>query len=191
VARERKFNTVDLFQAAKQLLLEYGYDGFTFSLLADRMDVSRAALYKYYENKEELITDFMIYEMEQFLLELKEIEKLNGFDRQFDFLMDFIFTKTEVHHLIKAALQVIEKLEQTNINKEKLKKLPLEMYHYLNAFILKGKEEGKLKSHIPDSLIVGFILQTVAIPNHFGIPHQEWLNSIKEIIRQGMFSNDN
>jgi TetR/AcrR family transcriptional regulator, repressor of fatR-cypB operon len=189
VARERKFNTVDLFQAAKQLLLEYGYDGFTFSLLADRMDVSRAALYKYYENKEELITDFMIYEMEQFLHELKEIEKLNGFDQQFDFLMDFIFTKTEIHHLIKAALHVLAKLEQTNINKEKLEKLPLEMYRYLNTFILKGKEEGKLKSHIPDSLIIGFILQTVAIPNHFGISHQEWLNSIKEIICQGMFNN--
>jgi TetR/AcrR family transcriptional regulator, repressor of fatR-cypB operon len=189
VARERKFNTVDLFQAAKQLLLEHGYDGFTFSLLADRMDVSRAALYKYYENREELITDFMIFEMEQFLHELKEIEKLNGFDQQFDFLMDFIFTKTEIHHLIKAALHVLAKLEQTNINKEKLEKLPLEMYRYLNTFILKGKEEGKLKSHIPDSLIIGFILQTVAIPNHFGISHQEWLNSIKEIIRQGMFNN--
>jgi hypothetical protein len=63
------------------------------------------------------------------------------------------------------------------------------MYNYLNSFILKGKEEGKLKSHIPDSLVIGFILQSVAIPNHFGIPHQEWLNSIKEIIRQGMFNN--
>jgi TetR/AcrR family transcriptional regulator, repressor of fatR-cypB operon len=189
VARERKFNTVDLFHEAKQLLLEHGYDGFTFSLLADRMDVSRAALYKYYENKEELITDFMIYEMEQFLHELKEIEKLTGFERQFDFLMDLIFTKTEIHHLIKAALNVLARLEPSNINKEKLEKLPLEMYNYLNRFILKGKEEGRLKSHIPDSLIIGLILQTVAIPNHFGIPHQEWLNSIKEIIRQGMFNN--
>jgi TetR/AcrR family transcriptional regulator, repressor of fatR-cypB operon len=189
MARERKFNTVDLFHEAKRLLLEHGYDGFTFSLLADRMEVSRAALYKYYENKEELITDFMIYEMEQYLHELKEIEKLSGFEKQFDFLMDFIFTKTEIHHLIKAALHVIAKLEQSNINKEKLIKLPLEMYRYLNSFILNGKEEGKLKSHIPDSLFIGFILQSVAIPNHFGIPHQEWLKSIKEIIRQGMFNN--
>ena len=189
MARERKFNTVDLFHEAKQLLLEHGYDGFTFSLLADRIEVSRAALYKYYENKEELITDFMIYEMEQFILELKEIEKLNGFEQQFDFLMDLIFTKTEIHHLIKVAVHVLARLERSNVNKEKLEKLPLEMYNYLNSFILKGKEEGKLKSHIPDSLVIGFILQSVAIPNHFGIPHQEWLNSIKEIIRQGMFNN--
>lgn len=191
MARERKFNTVDLFHEAKQVLLEHGYDGFTFSILADRMDVSRAALYKYYENKEELITDFMIYEMEQFLHDLKEIESLNGFEKQFDFLMDLIFKKTEIQHLIKAAVQVIARLENSNGNKEKLEKLPLEMYNYLNIFILKGKEEGKLKSQIPDSLIVGFILQTVAIPNHSGIPHQEWLKSIKEIIRQGMFKKSN
>lgn len=187
MARERKFNTVDLFHEAKQVLLDHGYDGFTFSILADRMDVSRAALYKYYENKEELITDFMIYEMEEFLHELKEIEKLNGFENQFDFIMNLIFKKTEIHHLIKAAVQVQAKLEYSNENKEKLEKLPLEMYNYLNSFILKGKEEGKLKSQIPNSLIIGFILQTVAIPNHFRIPHHEWLSSIKEILRQGMF----
>ena len=189
MARERKFNTVELFHEAKQLILENGYDGFTFSLLADRMEISRAALYKYYENKEELITDFMIYEMEEFLRELSEIEKLEGFEKQFDFLMDLIFKKTEIQHLIKAAVHVLARLEHSNVNKEKLKKLPLEMYKYLHSFILKGKEEGNLKTHIPDSLIVGFILQTVAIPNHFAIPHQEWLKSIKEIIRQGMFTN--
>ncbi|MFP7300068.1 TetR/AcrR family transcriptional regulator [Neobacillus niacini] len=188
MARERKFNTVELFHEAKQLLLENGYDGFTFSLLADRMDVSRAALYKYYENKEELITDFMIYEMEEFLHELKAIEELEGFDKQFDFLMDLIFKKTEIQHLIKAALHVIARLADSNVNKEKLEKLPLEMYKYLQSFILKGKEEGKLKSHIPDSLIIGLILQTVAIPNHFGIPHDEWLKSIKEIIGHGIFT---
>ena len=188
MARERKFNTVELFHEAKHLLLLHGYDGFTFSLLADRMEVSRAALYKYYENKEELITDFMIYEMEEFLHELKEIEKLEGFEKQFDFLMDLIFKKTEIQHLIKAAVHVLARLERS-VNKERLEKLPLEMYTYLNSFILNGKEEGKLKSHIPDSLVVGFILQTVAIPNHFGIPHQEWLKSIKEIIGQGMFTN--
>jgi TetR/AcrR family transcriptional regulator, repressor of fatR-cypB operon len=191
LARERKFNTVELFHEAKQLLLDNGYDGFTFSHLAERMEVSRAALYKYYENKEELITDLMIYEMEEFLHELKEIEKLEGFEKQFDFLMDIIFKKTEIHHLIKAAVHVLARLDRSNTNKERLEKLPLEMYTYLNSFILKGKKEGKLKSHIPDSLIIGFILQSVAIPNHFGIPHQEWLNSIKEIIRQGMFTNSN
>jgi TetR/AcrR family transcriptional regulator, repressor of fatR-cypB operon len=189
MARERKFNTVELFHEAKQLLLLHGYDGFTFSLLADRMEVSRAALYKYYDNKEELITDFMVYEMEEFLHELKEIENLKGFERQFDFLIDLIFKKTEVHELIRAAQHVIARMEAAFTNKEKLEKLPLDMYKFLQRFILLGKEEGKLKEHIPDGLIIGFILQTVAIPNHFGIPKGDWIHSIKEVISQGMFTN--
>jgi TetR/AcrR family transcriptional regulator, repressor of fatR-cypB operon len=189
MARERKFNTVELFHEAKLLLLEHGYDGFTFSLLAERMDVSRAALYKYYENKEELITDFMIYEMEEFLHELKKLEELQGFEQQFDFLMELIFKKTEVHHLIEAAQQVLARVEHSRESKRKLEKLPLEMYNYLHGFILLGKKEGVLKPHLPDSLIIGFILQTVAIPNHFGIPQPEWLRSIKEMISQGMFTN--
>ncbi|MDR7078556.1 AcrR family transcriptional regulator [Neobacillus niacini] len=189
MARERKFNTVELFHEAKQLLLQHGYDGFTFSLLADRMEVSRAALYKYYENKEELITDFMIYEMEEFLRDLKKMEELEGFEHQFDFLMELIFKKTEVHHLIEAAQQVLARIEHSIESKDKLKKLPLEMYKYLQGFILLGKKEGVLKNHLPDSLIIGFILQTVAIPNHFRIPQPEWVRSIKEMISQGMFTN--
>jgi TetR/AcrR family transcriptional regulator, repressor of fatR-cypB operon len=189
MARERKFNTVELFQEAKQLLLQHGYDGFTFSLLADRMEVSRAALYKYYDNKEQLITDFMVYEMEEFLHELREIENLKGFERQFDFLIDLIFKKTEVHELIRAAQHVLARMDAAFGNKEKLEKLPLEMYKFLQRFTLAGKEEGKLKDHIPDGLIIGFILQTVAIPNHFGIPKADWIDSIKEMISQGMFTN--
>ncbi len=187
MARERKFNTVELFHEAKQLLLQYGYDGFTFSLLADRMEVSRAALYKYYDNKEQLITDFMIYEMEEFLHELKVIEEQDGFEKQFDFLIDLIFKKTEVHHLIKTAQHVLIISEHSFKNKDKLQKLPLEMYKFLQGFVLLGKNEGKLKNHLPDGLIIGFILQTVAIPNHFGIPRDEWIHSIKEIIGNGMF----
>jgi hypothetical protein len=63
------------------------------------------------------------------------------------------------------------------------------MYKFLQRFILLGKAEGKLKEHIPEGLIIGFILQTVAIPNHFGIPKADWIHSIKEIISQGMFKN--
>ncbi|MEH7113132.1 TetR/AcrR family transcriptional regulator [Neobacillus niacini] len=189
MARERKFNTVELFHEVKQLLLQYGYDGFTFSLLADRMEVSRAALYKYYDNKEELITDFMIFEMEEFLHELKEMEKYDGFAQQFDFLIDLIFKKTEIHHLIKAAQHILIISEHSFENKEKLQKLPLEMYKFLQSFVLLGKNEGKLKNHLPDSLIIGFILQTVAIPNHFAVPRDEWIYSVKEIIGKGMFMN--
>lgn len=80
MARERKFTEEELFVAVKHILLAQGYEGFTFSLLADRLEVSRGAIYKYYENKESLITQFMVYEMDQFIHELEKINQLNGYD---------------------------------------------------------------------------------------------------------------
>ena len=46
----------------------------------------------------------------------------------------------------------------------------------------------KLKPHLADGLILGFIFQTVSIPNHFGIPQQEWISSIKEVLRDGLLT---
>ncbi|MBP1950182.1 TetR/AcrR family transcriptional regulator [Virgibacillus litoralis] len=91
MARERKFSDKTLYNAAKHILLNNGYEGFTFSLLADELKVSRGALYKYYENKEELIMDYMIFEMNRFLAELKEINNYDRFDSQFDFLIKLMF----------------------------------------------------------------------------------------------------
>ncbi|TCN23963.1 TetR/AcrR family transcriptional regulator [Mesobacillus foraminis] len=186
MARERKFSTSDLFQSVKHILLQHGYDGFTISLLADRLEVSRGALYKYYDNKDELITQFMVYEMEQFIDELKEINSHTGFEPKFSFLMETIFNKTELHQLIPIAKQIKHHPDGKE-NKDKLEKLPLEMYRYLQDFISTGKKEGKLKSHIPDSVMLGMIFQSVAIPNHFGIPKAEWIASIKDILSDGMF----
>jgi hypothetical protein len=76
-----------------------------------------------------------------------------------------------------------------NINK--LERLHLEMYSSLQNFIQLGKKEQKLKSHLPDSLLLGFIFQSVTIPNHFGVPQSEWVQSIKEIIKNGMVINNN
>lgn len=192
MARERKFSNEDLFIAVKKMLIQHGYERFTFSVLADKLEVSRGALYKYYENKEELITDFMIYEMQLFIRELKEIDKQKGFEEQFNFLIDIIFYNTEVHQLIGVAQQIlVNSDEKFKENKEKLKMLPLEMYQCLQSFIILGKKEGKLKHSIPDSLMLGFIFQSIAIPNHFGIPKSEWVSSIKEIISQGMFTVSN
>ncbi|MFE8696610.1 TetR/AcrR family transcriptional regulator [Cytobacillus sp. FJAT-53684] len=191
MARERKFSIEELFTSTKELLLIHGYEGFTFSLLADRLNVSRGTLYKYYENKEELITDFMIAELKHFLTDLQKIEHCKGFEAQFDFLMNLIFDMPEVQQLIKIAVQIpVNISDKVKKNKEHLDKLHLDMYTHLQSFLYLGKVEKKLKAHIPDGLILGFIFQTIAIPNHFGIPHSEWVASIKEMISHGMFTNN-
>jgi AcrR family transcriptional regulator len=189
MARERKFSTDELFQATKLLLLKHGYEGFTFSLLADYLHVSRGAIYKYYENKEELISEFMLYEMNHFLDDIKEIERIYDFQDQLDFLIRIMFKNDKIQPLIEMGKEIpINTNQKARINKEKLEMLHLQMYHNLQGFVCKGKEEKKLNASIPDALILGYIFQSVSIPNHFGIPHKEWVDSIKEMLSHGILT---
>lgn len=186
MARERKFTTNELFQEVKQLLLQHGYDAFHFGLLAERLDVSRGALYKYYENKDTLITAFMTYEMNMFLGELQAVQEVEGFREQFDQLVDIIFRKKEVLPLIRIAQHMVERTNTES--REQLEKLPLAMYAYLQRLIVQGKQEGVLKAHLPDSVMLGLLFQSIAVPNHFNIPQSEWVEAMKEVLGQGMFT---
>jgi TetR/AcrR family transcriptional regulator, repressor of fatR-cypB operon len=187
MARERKFSTDELFQATKHLLLHHGYDGFTFSLLADYLSVSRGAIYKYFENKEELVSEYMLYEMDQFLHDLKGIHEMEGFQNQLDYLLLIMFKNDKLQPLIEMGKHVpTHTNEKARVNMERLEKLRLQMYQNLQGFITLGREEDQLNTSIPDALILGYIFQSVLIPNHFNIPQTEWVRSIKEMICHGI-----
>ncbi|SHF70696.1 TetR/AcrR family transcriptional regulator [Ornithinibacillus halophilus] len=188
MARERKFSREDLYRVSKQLLLKHGYEGFTFSLLAKDLNISRGAIYKYYENKDELLSEYMIYEMEIFLNKLDKINNYNSFNKQFDFLVDLMFQDQEMHQLRKIGFEIPHTTSETvKINSDTLSQLHLTMYKNLQSFVSQGKKEEIIKTHIPDELVLGFIFQTIDIPNHTHIPQEKWIASIKEIIRNGMF----
>jgi len=190
MARERKFSTNELFEETKDLLLKHGYDGFTFGDLAEKLSISRGAIYKYFENKDVLITSYMLYEMNRFLDQLKGIEAYKNFEDKFDFLMDLILTDTKIHYIIQLTKNIpFNSNERSKLNQQKLDELHLKMYSYLDQFVQQGKLEDKLKVNIPNSLILGFIFQTIAIPNHYHIPQDKWIDYIKEIIRNGMFTH--
>lgn len=189
MARERKFTTEDLYQATEGILLKHSYDGFNFSLLAERLQVSRGAIYKYFDNKDVLITEYMLYEMNKFLTGLEAIETVGGFKEQLHFLIDHMFKNPAIQQLIELGKHVpTHKDKKVQENKRKLEMLHIDMYHNLKNFIKLGRREQVLKESIPDSLVLGYIFQSVAIPNHFEVPHSEWVNSIKEIISHGIFN---
>lgn len=192
MARERKFSEKVLFDETKGLLLEYGYEAFTFSLLAERLKVARGTIYKYYETKDELITEYMLFEMRRFLLDLKQIHEQQGFELQFDFLLKVIHTHGPIHRILESAQHIPKDAdEKVKKNKEQLDFLHMEMYKSLQAFLLLGREEKLLNPELPDGLILGMIFQTINIPNHFRIPEREWARSIKHILCHGMLIKRN
>ncbi|WP_251551281.1 TetR/AcrR family transcriptional regulator [Neobacillus muris] len=192
MARERKFTTADLFQATEQILLQHGYEGFTFSLLAEQLEVSRGALYKYFDNREELITEYMIYEMGRFLAELKQIELHKDFEEQFTILLNLIFQNSAVPYMIEIGRRIpINGNNKVRQNIESLGRLHFEMYNYCQRLVTKGKMEQKIKSSIPDSVIIGMIFQAIMIPNRLHIPQSEWTASIQELLCHGILKRSN
>ena len=190
MARERKFSLEELFKATKELLLIHGYEGFTFSLLAEKLNVSRGTIYKYYENRDELIIDYMIHDMNRFLTDLKAIEQYHTFEDQFDFLLHMILERTEINKMILIFAQIPNNTtEKVKKNQEFLFQLHQDMYRYLQSLIDLGRKDKKLKPHLPDGLILGFIFQSTAIPNHFQVPRDKWVQSIIEIIKDGVFEH--
>ena len=188
MTRERKFSTPEIFKATNSLLLRYGYEGFTFSLLAESLDVSRAAIYKYYPNKEELIIDYMVYEMTKMLIDLQKIDQSATFTAQLNELITLIFTYKDIHQILGMVHQFKESSSAVIMEKKKqLEKLHLDMYQYLEGLMVQGKNEKVLRDTLSNDVILGCIFQSIAIPNHRGIPENEWIQSIKDVVCYGIF----
>ncbi|WP_026908716.1 TetR/AcrR family transcriptional regulator [Paucisalibacillus globulus] len=190
MARERKFSNRELYQATKELLLSHGYEGYTFTLLANQLDVSRAAIYKYYENKEELLSEYMLYELTNFLTKLKEVNKEKTFLDQFHALFDVIFDDMSLYQLREIGIQIPKVNKKVAMNKQKISHIITELYTSLQHFIDLGRHEKILRGDIPSNIVLGMIFQTVNIPNTEGISHQDWVNSMKDVICNGMFINE-
>ncbi|MFJ8066906.1 TetR/AcrR family transcriptional regulator [Psychrobacillus sp. NPDC096426] len=191
MARERKFTDEQLFKATKQLIIEDGYEAFTFSKLASILHVSRGSIYKYYENKDELISEFLIYEMNRFLNDFNSLDKSGDFQTQFNSLIDFIFEQSIIHQVLEIIHQIPgNTTKRVRDNKSQLNEYHIDMYQQFQGLIDLGRKENVIKSHLPAAVLLGMIFQTIAIPNHFDIPQKEWIASIKEVLSHGMFQKD-
>ena len=181
----RKFTKEALYEVTNDLLIQHGYAGLHFGLIAERLEITRGALYKYFKNKDELIIDFMIYEMDKFLQDLKVIRQYKHFNQQLEYLLDIIFKYSRIHQ----NLSIVYQIPTTKHVNEKVKQLEIrhhDMYAYLNAFIELGREEKRIHTEFPDHLILGFIFQTVNIPNQTNLPEKQWKTLIMNFLSQGM-----
>ena len=130
----------------------------------------------------------MIHEMNQFMEELEKIEFQHTFHEQFDYLINIIFKYSKIHQIFSMSYQIPALKNGNQSSKlKKLEQMHMEMYQRLQRFIQRGKQEGILKTCLPDDLILGFIFQTVEIPNVQKIPQEQWQRSVKKILSFGMF----
>ncbi|RLQ93649.1 TetR/AcrR family transcriptional regulator [Falsibacillus albus] len=190
MGRERKFNTVDLFVSAKKLIIQTGYEGFTIGQLAAELNVSRAAIYKYYRNKDELLLDLMLEEMKNTLSSFSSIPKEMPFLEKIDLLLQKIFQYKDLHLIL--GIQGLINTKDAPLLEEKqnhLSQMHHELYKPLFHMVQQGKTDGYIDMDLPNELLIGFIFQSISIPNHSGMASEKVLEHTKKMILNGIIKN--
>jgi AcrR family transcriptional regulator len=67
--------TEEIMQATYRALCEHGYPATTIAKIADEFEKSKSLLYYHYEDKEDLLTDFLRYLLDQFETDLASIDE--------------------------------------------------------------------------------------------------------------------
>lgn len=190
VAREKKFSTEEIYLHTHELLIKEGYENFSFSLLAKSLQVSRAAIYKYYTNKDELINDYLIGQMEQMMKDFNHTEWSLDYSEQFDLLFELIFKYREIHLISNAIPHNKIKISTENQKRKEIISADVHghFFKHIQQFIKTGKKNGQLKEELPDSLIVNMIFHSINIPDHSNLSLEEKAYFIKLIIKNGIFT---
>jgi AcrR family transcriptional regulator len=187
MGRDRKFNTVDLFLCTKKLITQTGYEGFTIGQLATQLNVTRSAIYKYYQNKDELLLDFMVEEMKNTLESFSSLSKSLPFLEKINLLLEKIFTYKDLH-LILGIQDVIPTNgdPQLEAKKNHLSLMHHELYKPLIHVVEQGKIEGFIEMDMPNELLLGFLFQSISIPNYSAMNAEQMLIYTKKLILNGI-----
>jgi AcrR family transcriptional regulator len=100
---------VQIIKSAQTVFAEYGYTKVTLDDVAQRLGMTRTALYYYYKNKEEIFTAVLYYEIEQYAEELAVLLSNSGsaLDNLLEFCKRYGNLKNRFSNMYKLSTQVI------------------------------------------------------------------------------------
>jgi AcrR family transcriptional regulator len=157
----RQFMETTIAQAAKAVFAERGYQGATLEEIAQRAGMSKATIYIYYKNKddlflqvvEELVNTAMAITAEEAATSKPPIDKLYAMVRN---KMEFYERERDFFRIYlneKHGLEIAPK----DPHKQALREMYLQGVHTLAKVIQEGMDVGVLRSM--DSLRLAFFLQ--------------------------------
>lgn len=184
---KKKLNQIDLFIATEELLLSYGYHSFQFKTLSERLEVGRSTLYDYYRNKEELISDYMVYVMDKIIAECGEVTIDAGPEVQLKRLITLFMKYSQLHEI----LQVLPLLQTTESELVRQNIQKLEASHgtikgFMMQIITKAQRENVLRTDIQPMVIAGIVYNCVNIPNMMNIELNTWATIVYDAIVNGI-----
>lgn len=190
MGRTKKFTDEQLWQAIQELLLDVGYDAFTVSLLAEKMGVSRAVIYKYYPNKEELVIQFMLEKMKYSIQYLSEVQQSQPFLQMFRDLLKRIYDMKDLHQVLGFTSKIGNKSEVVKEKKTILSSMHQNLYEPLLSVVAKGKEEGLIQQHQNDFVLLSFIFTAIDMPNHLQLSEEAFLINLEQLLLNGILNKN-
>ncbi len=187
MARKKSIDRHELMRATEKLLVETGYDGFHFRLLAEKLGVGRSTIYEYYANKDDLIIAYIHSFAYERVKESKEIMILEDIQEQFKAFLRIYLKYNHIQQLVNMIIHMEN--QQKPQNQEDIKQIKLlikEINQVSLKLIQKGKETGKIRKDIDDLFISYAIFNLVQIPNFQKQEEEERLNNLVNFIFHGV-----
>lgn len=187
MARKKTFDQKELYQATEELMLAVGYDQFSFQLLADKLQITRTALYKYYRNKNVLLNDFLNASLEEVVRRLEAIEWPDSYPQKLDELMAVIFDYADTHAI--SAMVPTQKWTAENADDPEIqrsRRLHTEFFGFVQRVVEEGQKKGYLKAEIPSALIIETIFHSINLPNRAGISPDVRAVYVKKMLFEGI-----
>lgn len=187
MARKKTFTQEELYQATHDLMLEVGYDIFSFQLLANKLDISRTALYKYYTNKYDLLQDYLKHQLEKVVERLDATEWPAEYPEKLSALMDLVFDYADTHAI--SAMVPAQQWTKENANDpdiQRSKELHARFFGFIQVMIEEGQRDGFLNQEIPLMVMIETIFHSINLPNRAGLSTDQRAYFVKKMLFEGI-----
>jgi len=187
MARKKTFTQEELYQATHDLMLEVGYDIFSFQMLSNKLDISRTALYKYYSNKNDLLQDYLNHQLEKVVERLDATEWPSEYPEKLSELMNLVFDYADTHAISAMVPDQLWTKENANDpDIQRSKELHARFFGFIQVMIEEGQRDGFLNQEIPLLVMIETIFHSINLPNRAGLSTEQRAYFVKKMLFEGI-----
>lgn len=149
-----RFHRENILRAAEKLFLEKGIENTTMDNIAKEAQYSKATIYVYYKNKEELISSITLLSMKLYLTHITEAVSKNSdiYRQYYDLcysLADFYKDYPLYYECMLKEINVDIELAETPPVYKEIYEVGEEINKVIEAMLERGIKDGYIRSNIP------------------------------------------
>lgn len=178
MARQRVFTNKELLDAAEQLLLERGYDGFHLKALSEKLHGARSTIYEYFANKEEIVAACMRRSMEKTVKACSMVNEEAPAKAIKELLILFV-QQSGLHKLMMDLPRVeLAATEKAKVDLAFVEEGHLRIREQLLRVFASAQQSGIIRNDVPYHVLASVFYHAVDTPNWMSIPVNQWADML-------------